>query len=328
MDPNSPERLLESEKQFQLLADFVPQLMWLANSDGWIYWYNQRCYDYTGATPEQIVGWGWQEVLDLNALPEVMERWTRAIVTGEAFEIVFPIRAADGSFRPFLTRVQPLKDGQGKVLRWFGTNTDISEQKRAEEHLQLLLSELNHRVKNTLATVQAIAFQSLGALPSEYFEIFNDRLVALARAHDLLMQRNWEAADLREIVAQAVSPLCATGPDGRFAIEGPAVLIPADKAASWSMALHELCTNALKHGAFKSDAGKVKIVWDSSESGRLRFRWSEHGGPPVTVPKHRGFGSRLIESLGRELAGGASIQFEPDGLICTIDASLSAIPDR
>jgi two-component sensor histidine kinase len=164
------------------------------------------------------------------------------------------------------------------------------------------------------------------AIVTEYFEIFNDRLVALARAHDLLMQRNWEAADLREIVAQAVSPLCATGPDGRFAIEGPAVLIPADKAASWSMALHELCTNALKHGAFKSDAGNVKIVWDSPESGRLRFRWSEHGGPPVTVPKHRGFGSRLIESL--ELAGGASIQFEPDGLICTIDASLSAIPDR
>jgi two-component sensor histidine kinase len=183
-------------------------------------------------------------------------------------------------------------------------------------------------VKNTLATVQAIALQSLGTLPGEYFENFNDRLVALSLAHDLLMERNWEAADLREIVAQSIAPLCANGPDSRLAIDGPAVLIPADKAATWSMALHELCTNALKYGAFKTDAGMVRIAWGVPEHGRLRFRWSEHGGPPVTVPKHRGYGFRLIESLGRDLGGGANIQFEPDGLICTIDASLSAIPDR
>jgi PAS domain S-box-containing protein len=170
MNPNLPDRLLEGESQFQLLADFVPQLMWLANPDGWIYWYNKRCYDYTGTTPEQIVGWGWRVVLDPNALPAVMEGWTRSIATGEPFEMVFPLRAVDGTFHPFLSRVQPLKDGQGKVLRWFGTNTDISEQKRVEERLQLLLNELNHRVKNTLATVQAIARQSLLTLPPETIE--------------------------------------------------------------------------------------------------------------------------------------------------------------
>src|SRR5262249_15365892 len=160
------------------------------------------------------------------------------------------LKAVDGSYRPFLSRVQPLKDAQGTVLRWFGTNTDISEQKQIEEHLQLLLNELNHRVKNTLATVQAIASQSMRTLPRENFEVFSDRFVALSRAHDLLMQRNWKATDLRDIVDRTLAPLCAEGADGRLVVDGPAVLIPASKAASWSMALHELCMNAFKHGAF------------------------------------------------------------------------------
>jgi PAS domain S-box-containing protein len=328
MDPDFPDRLLQGEKEFQLLADFVPQLMWLANPDGWVYWYNKRCFDYTGMTPEEAIGWGWQAVMDPDALAAVMERWTGAIATGEAFEMVFPIKAADGTFRPFLSRVQPMKDDQGRVLRWFGALTDISEQKHIEEHLQLLLNELNHRVKNTLATVQAIASQSMRNLPKEYFETFSDRLVALSRAHDLLMQRNWKGMDLREIVDQSLAPLCAKGPEGRFAIEGPAVWIPANNVASWSMALYELCTNAFKYGALKMDAGKIKITWRAPEQGQLRFSWSEHGGPPVTIPDHRGFGSRLIESLGRELAGSASLRFDPEGLVCTIDASFPATPDK
>ncbi|MGH6813292.1 MAG: sensor histidine kinase [Methylocella sp.] len=323
-----PDGLLEGEKHFQLLADFVPQLMWLANPDGWIYWYNKRCYDYSGTTPEEIEGWGWQAVLDPEALPAVLEGWTRSIATGEPFETVFPIRAADGSFHPFLSRVQPLKDDRGRVLRWFGAITDISEQKRVEERLQFLLNELNHRVKNTLATVQAIASQSFRTLPKEEFETFHDRLVALSHAHDLLMQGNWEATDLREIVRQSLAPLCANQSDKRLTIEGPAVLIPADRAASWSMALHELCTNALKHGAFQTEAGQVNIEWGTPERGRLHFRWSEHGGPPVTVPRHRGFGSRLIESLGRELAGSTNVRFEPGGVICTIDTPVHMSPGR
>jgi two-component sensor histidine kinase len=258
----------------------------------------------------------------------VMERWTGAIATGKAFEMVFPIKSANGSFHSFLSRVQPMKDDQGAVLRWFGALTDISEQKRVEEHLELLLNELNHRVKNTLATVQAIANQSMRTLPREYFETFSERLVALCRAHDLLMQRNWKGMDLREIVDQTLAPLCANELENRFVIDGPVARIPANNAASWSMALHELCTNAFKHGALKIDSGKVKISWSAPQQGRLQFLWSEHGGPPVTIPKDRGFGSRLIESLGRELAGKASLRFDPEGLVCSIDALLPSTPDH
>ena len=107
----------------------------MARPDGHIFWYNRRWYEYTGTTPEQMEGWGWQSVHDPAVLPEVLERWKASIATGEPFEMVFPLKGADGKFRPFLTRVNPLRDEDGRVLYWFGTNTDIEDQKRTQEQL-------------------------------------------------------------------------------------------------------------------------------------------------------------------------------------------------
>jgi|GEM_PF-291311 len=128
--------LRESEEQFRTLADAIPQLCWTANADGWLTWYNRRWYEYTGTTPEQMEGWGWQSVHDPGVLPQVMEQWQESIATGKLFDMVFPLRGADGLFRPFLTRVMPVCDHEGRIVRWFGTNTDISEQRRAEEALR------------------------------------------------------------------------------------------------------------------------------------------------------------------------------------------------
>ena len=132
----SEEALRESEAQFRTLANAIPQLCWMANADGWIFWYNQRWYEYTGTTPEQMEGWGWQSVHDPAALPKVLDRWKASIATGEPFDMVFPLRGADGVFHPFLTRIMPVRDRDGKVVRWFGTNTDISEQQKTEEALR------------------------------------------------------------------------------------------------------------------------------------------------------------------------------------------------
>jgi len=130
------EALRESEEQFRTLAEAIPQLCWMARGDGHIFWYNRRWYTYTGTTPEQMEGWGWQSLHDPQALPQVLERWKASIATGEPLDMVFPLLGADGVFRPFLTRVTPIKDAEGRVVRWFGTNTDITELRDAQEALR------------------------------------------------------------------------------------------------------------------------------------------------------------------------------------------------
>jgi PAS domain S-box-containing protein len=152
--------LRESEQKFRLLADTIPQLAWMAGADGSILWYNRRWYEYTGTTPQQMEGWGWQSVHDPAVLPEVLRRWQASIATGEPFDMVFPIRGADGQFRPFLTRVNPLQDVAGRVLYWFGTNTDVSDIKRMEQALREadrrkdeFLATLAHELRNPLAPV-------------------------------------------------------------------------------------------------------------------------------------------------------------------------------
>ena len=130
------EALRESEAQFRTLANAIPQLCWMANADGWIFWYNERWYEYTGTTPEQMAGWGWQSVHDPEALPGVLEGWKVSLANAEPFDMVFPLRGCDGVFRPFLTRVMPVRGRDGKIARWFGSNTDISDQKRAEAEVR------------------------------------------------------------------------------------------------------------------------------------------------------------------------------------------------
>ncbi len=130
------EALRESEARFRTMANSMPQLGWIAHADGFIYWYNQRWYDYTGTTPEAMEGWGWQSVHDPEVLPRVMAEWTAAIATGKAFEMEFPLRGTDGTFRRFLTLAVPLKDAAGHVVQWFGTNTDITAQIEIEDALR------------------------------------------------------------------------------------------------------------------------------------------------------------------------------------------------
>ena len=142
-------RLRESEAQLRTLADAVPQLVWMAEPDGHVFWYNRRWYDYTGTTPEQMEGWGWQSVHDPEILPRVIKRWRASLETGEPFEMEFPLKGADGAFRWFLTRVNPLRDSRGRLVRWFGTNTDVDGQRRTAEDLR----EANRLKDEFLATV-------------------------------------------------------------------------------------------------------------------------------------------------------------------------------
>jgi PAS domain S-box-containing protein len=132
----------DRESQFRTLAESIPHLTWMADETGHLFWYNQRWFDYTGTTLDQMQGWGWDKVHDPEILPEVVKTWRRALASGEPVEMIFPLRGADGEFRPFLTRVVPIRDSSGRVVRWFGTNTDITEQRRTEEKLRRINRDL------------------------------------------------------------------------------------------------------------------------------------------------------------------------------------------
>ncbi|MCX6545492.1 MAG: PAS domain S-box protein [Acidobacteria bacterium] len=144
-----------SEEQFRTMANAMPQLAWIAKADGFIFWYNQRWYEYTNTTPEQMEGWGWQSVHDPDVLPQVMHNWTGSIASGKPFEMQFPLRGADGRFRTFLTRVQPIRDASGQVVQWFGTNTDVEPMKQVEEEVRTLNAELEQRVRGRTAQLEA-----------------------------------------------------------------------------------------------------------------------------------------------------------------------------
>ncbi|MHB9106398.1 MAG: sensor histidine kinase [Armatimonadota bacterium] len=147
--------LRESEERFSAMANNISQLAWMADETGSIFWYNKRWYEYTGTTPEQMRGWGWQSVHDPRVLPQVLEEWQRSITSGQPFEMEFPLRGADGQYRPFLTRVFPVKDSRGQVIYWFGTNTDISEIRKAQDALLELNKTLEQRVHARTAALEA-----------------------------------------------------------------------------------------------------------------------------------------------------------------------------
>jgi two-component sensor histidine kinase len=204
---------------------------------------------------------------------------------------------------------------------------DIDQEKRAAEHQRLLINELNHRVKNTLATVQSISAQTLrnAETTTDAREAVEMRLLALSRAHDVLTRENWEGASLSEVVAQAVEPY-RTGSDDRLHVSGPDVRLPPRMALALAMALQELATNAVKYGALSNAKGTVHIAW-TVQNGllppRLALRWTEREGPPVQAPRRRGFGSRLIErSLALDLNGTVEIRFARQGVECTVDAPI------
>ena len=177
--------LRDSEERFRTMAESIPQLAWMARPDGHIYWYNKRWYAYTGTTPGQMEGWGWRSVHDPAALPSVMERWRASIASGEPFDMVFPLRGADGTYRPFLTRVAPVRGEDGRIAHWFGTNTDIADRQRIEEELRAAKEEAE--AANRAKT------QFLAVLSHELRTPLNPILLAASS----MLERPFEAAELR-----------------------------------------------------------------------------------------------------------------------------------
>jgi PAS domain S-box-containing protein len=284
---------------------------------------NQAMLD---ARAREIFGFGPDEDLTVDALvgrvePSDYERVAAERNAAEAegrtrHEFEFRIRRPDGSVRNIRSVSDTLPGPHGRPTRVFGLLDDVTERKRAEARQRLLVNELNHRVKNTLATVQSIAAQTLRSAPDiqSAKDAFEARLMALAAAHDLLTAQSWRGAPLSDVVARSVSAFQTAGRP--ISVSGPPVWLSAQRALALSLALHELATNAAKHGALSTPEGRVSIRW-SATAGELNLSWVEEGGPRVTAPTRAGFGTRLLQrGLARELDGEVTVTFAPEGVRC------------
>jgi PAS domain S-box-containing protein len=221
--------------------------------------------------------------------------------------------------------ISPVRDESGDIVQHFASLVDLTRHKDEEKQSKMLIDELNHRVKNTLATVQSIVWQAMrtGSNPELQREAIQSRLLALSRSHDLLTRENWKSAGLRDVVEHALKPfLTPEGYAKRISISGDDIRFPPKSALTLAIAFNELATNATKYGALSNDAGSVLIVWavESAPEGRqLVLRWEEKGGAAVTPPSRRGFGSRMLErGLAHELGGAVHLDYLPGGLVCTI----------
>ena len=205
---------------------------------------------------------------------------------------------------------------------------DAAEHKGAERLQRLLLEELHHRVKNTLATVIAITTQTLktAASAQEGSRAIEQRLIALGRVHDLLLQANWTSAALSEILTTAIEPF-DTGGGGRFLVQTSNIEVSSAAVLPLAMVLNELCTNAAKYGALSNESGRVEITSVVDEAGgQFRLTWTEVGGPLVSPPTRRSFGTRLIEySFVSQLQGEAHLSFQPSGAVCILDIPLASL---
>jgi two-component sensor histidine kinase len=265
--------------------------------------------------------------------PDDRERFEHAvdeaIDRGADLDIEFRTLKPDEKVGWVLVRGRALADGDGAPKRLAGVSLDITARKATEGQMRLLLDELNHRVKNTLATVQSVAMQTRRNTldPAAFSEAFVARLGALARAHELLSAASWEGASLAEVVRRTLAPHMGGADQGRVSVSGPPISLGPNAAVTLNMVFHELATNAGKYGALSVPGGHVVVDWSIEEGAQSRFvriDWRESGGPPVAEPVRRGFGSRLIEQgLVREFDGEAKLSFHPEGLSCLIRLPIS-----
>lgn len=316
------EALKESESQFHTMINAIPQLAWIADADGDIFWYNERWYAYTGTTPTQMKGWGWQSVHDPDQLPFILARWQESLASGQPFDMTFPLRGADGVFRPFLTRIIPIKDDAGQVRRWFGTNTDISELKQAMDQVEaslaekeVMLREIHHRVKNNLQVISSmVSLQAENMTDARIRAELNDmrdRVRSMALVHEKLYQTGDLARlDFAEYVRSLLQYLwrshSAMAQQVQLEQSLAAVPMSIETAVPCGLILNELVGNALKHAFIAGRGGKIRVALELTPSGLIRLVVGDNG---VGLPQ--GFdwqqspslGLRLVQILARQLGG-------------------------
>jgi PAS domain S-box-containing protein len=297
--------------------------VWETGADGVVEADSPGWRALTGQTLEEWSGYGWLDAVHPEDRADAERRWRDAVANRTLLDAEFRLRTPAGEWQWTNLRAVPLQLGDdGSVRKWLGMNIDINERKQVERDKELLARELSHRVKNTLAVVQSLAMQMDGSDSVEqYRDKFVGRLQALARAHSMLLDAHWRSADLNTLVDQALQAYRVDHPEV-IEVDGEPVPLAPGQGPGLSLILHELGTNAARHGALSRPEGRVHVSWwvEGARHGtRLHLLWQEHGGPAVEPPKGKGFGTRLIDrACTHELEGDVELDYTPDGLRCEV----------
>ncbi|TVQ63991.1 MAG: PAS domain S-box protein, partial [Phycisphaerales bacterium] len=324
------QSLRESESRFRAMADSSPMMIWVSDEACQCVYFNRACIEFTGCAPESLLGRRWMERVHPGDLERTKASLERSWALRERFTVEYRSRRHDGEYRWLLDSGAPRYLDDGSFAGFVGSCTDITERKRSEEHLRLLNRELNHRVKNNLAAIQVLAERTAACSPTldAFRASFAGRVGALARMHDLMMRTPGEATSLRAVIDQSLEAYIGGGESDVRSVGASDVYISKSAASTLHMILHELATNAVKHGALARPAGSIVVDWQASDDDAPMFRltWTEHGCALMEQPGPRGFGMEFIEGLAaHELGGGATWDFAADGLRCVIDAPLSSV---
>lgn len=287
---------------------------------------NDSFLSLTGYTRNEILGESLDSIAQSGAEVPTISTVIRECQGQHGDNLELPFLRKDGSTFWASTFLSPVKDESGKIVQHFVSFVDLTKHKEELARSRALVDELNHRVKNTLATVQSIVSQALRAhLDAEGLrEAIESRVFALSRSHDLLTQVSWQNAGLQDLLEAALEPFgAALGWSHRFSIDGDNIGVPPKTALALGIAFHELATNAVKYGALSTETGRIQISWSLQRAqgeARLVLVWEETNGPPVGVPSIKGFGSRVIErGLAHELRATVRLEFASGGVVCTID---------
>ncbi|MEJ0025702.1 MAG: HWE histidine kinase domain-containing protein [Rhizomicrobium sp.] len=318
------DQMREGRRVARHVMEALPAAIYTTDAEGRLLYYNKAAERLWGFAPkigEQLWCGSWKIYLpDGTLLPH--DRCPMAVALKEQRALVGPeavVERPDGTRVPFLPYPTPLFGSDGELIGGVNMLIDLTGQKRADAQQRGLIDELNHRVKNTLATIQSLAAQTMRG-PHGDGE-FEGRLLSLSRVHDQLTRNAWEWADLAAIAGDTFRPLRGSA-NSHVAIEGPSVKLKPRIALAMGMVLHELACNAMRHGALSTPAGTVALRW-RVEGRMLLVDWREEGGPAVAAPRKRGFGTRLLErSIAHELGGRPTIAFSAAGVHCTMEIPL------
>lgn len=330
-------RLRNSEAQFRVLADAMPQMVWSTRPDGFHDYYNARWYEFTGVPAGSTDGEGWNDVFHPDDQGRAWERWSRSLSTGEPYEIEYRLKHHSGVYRWTLGRAVAVRDDEGEITRWFGTCTDIDDLKRLEQGRELVSQELSHRIKNIFAVITALVALSARQYPEarDFSASLRTRIAALARAHEFVRPHTETsrptvgATTLHAFLLDLFKAYADDAGAPRVHIAGDDAVFDDQAATSVALLFHELATNAAKYGALSNDSGKITLT-TYADGERFVLTWIETGGPLLEgPPTTTGFGTSLaLLSVEGQLGGRLEREWRPEGLKIVVDLPPTALSRR